>query len=143
MLLRSRENLIMRRGFPFVIIRLAIIFAHRIVFELVPHQYPAQIGMTVEPDAIEIEDLALLELGTAPDRRQRWQVGTVCTISRAHANDYRAVSIGHRVNVINRLEIPGNLLLSGLDDLFFLTVDNLLYLRCFLHDAIDPIDTRD
>src|SRR5216110_229536 len=81
MLLRSREDLIMRRGFPFVIIRLPIIFAHRIVFKLVPHQNPAQIGMTIEPDAIEIEDLALLKLGAAPDRRKRWQVGTVCAIS--------------------------------------------------------------
>ena len=51
--------------------------------------------------------------------------------------------MGHRVKVINCLEIPGNFLLSGLDDLFFLTIDELLYLRCFLHDAIEPIDTRD
>ena len=98
--------------------------------------------MTIEPDAIEIENLALLELGTAPDRRERWQAGAVCAISRAHANDYRAVFMGHRIKVINRLEIPGNFLLSGLDDLFFLTIDELLYLRCFLHDAIEPIDTR-
>ena len=51
--------------------------------------------------------------------------------------------MGHRIKVINRLHIPGNFLLSGLDDLFFLTIDELLYLRCFLHDAIEPIDTRD
>ena len=81
MLLRFLQHFIMRRGFPFVIVRLPIIFAHRIIFELVPHQNPAQIGMTIEPDAIEIENLALLELGTAPDRRERWQVGTVCAIS--------------------------------------------------------------
>src|SRR5437762_8907511 len=130
MLLRSREDLIMRRGFPFVIIRLPIIFAHWIVFELVPHQDPAQIRMTIEPDAIEIENLAFLELGTAPDRRERGQRGAVCAISRAHANDYRAMFMGHRVKVINRLEIPGNFLLSSLDDLFFLTIDELLYLRC-------------
>ena len=49
----------------------------------------------------------------------------------------------HRIKVINRLEIPGNFLLSGLDDLFFLTIDELLYLGCLLHDAIEPIDTRD
>ena len=49
----------------------------------------------------------------------------------------------HRVKVINRLEITGNFLLSGLDDLFFLTIDELLYLSCFLHDAIEPIDAGD
>src|SRR5438093_8514998 len=108
MLLRSREDLIMRRGFPFVIVRLPIIFAHRIVFELVPHQNPAQIGMTIEPDAIEIEDIALLKLGTAPDRRERWQVGTVCAISSAHANGYRTVFMDHRIKVINSLQTPGN-----------------------------------
>ena len=48
-----------------------------------------------------------------------------------------------RIKVINRLEVPGNFLLSGLDDLFFLTVDELLYLRCFLDDPIEPIDTGD
>src|SRR6266480_6685899 len=111
MLLRSREDLIMRRGFPFVIIRLPIIFAHRIVFELVPHQTPAQIGMTIEPDAIEIENLALLKLGTAPDWRERGQAGAVYAISRAHANDYLAVFTGHRIKVINCLEIPGDFLL--------------------------------
>src|SRR5437879_7827359 len=99
--------------------------------------------MTIEPDAMEIENLALLKLGAAPDRCERWQVGTVCAISSAHANDYRAVFVGHRVKVINRLEIPGNFLLGGLDDLFFLSIDELIYLRCFLHDAVQPIDTRD
>src|SRR4029077_2353284 len=48
----------------------------------------------------------------------------------------------HGAKMINRLEISGNFLLSGLDDLFFLTIDDLLYLRCFLHDAIEPIDAR-
>src|SRR6266576_5463576 len=99
--------------------------------------------MALKANSVKIEDLALLKFGAAPDRRQRWQVGTVCAIACAHANDYRAVFMGHRIKVINCLEIPGNFLLSGLDDLFFLTIDDLLYLRCFLHHAIEPIDTRD
>ena len=45
--------------------------------------------------------------------------------------------------MINRLEIPGNFLLGGLNDLFFLIVDKLLNLCCLLQDAIEPIDTRD
>src|SRR5919106_5468844 len=97
--------------------------------------------MALKADAVKIEDLALLKLGTAPDRRQRWQLGTVCAIACAHANDYRAVFVGHRIKVVNRIEIPRDFLLSGLDDLFFLTINELLYLCCFLHDAIKPIDT--
>src|SRR5215831_17636439 len=97
--------------------------------------------MAFEADAVEIEDFALLKLGTAPDRRQRWQVGTVCAIACAHANDYRTVFMGHRIKVINRLEMPRDFLLSGLDDLFFLTIDELYYLCRFLHETIEPIDT--
>ena len=51
--------------------------------------------------------------------------------------------MGHRVKVINRFEISRNFLLCRFDDFLFLTIDELLYLRCFLHHAIQPIDTRD
>src|SRR5262252_1828145 len=99
--------------------------------------------MTFEANAVKIEDLALLKLGAAPDRRQRWQLGTVCAIACAHPNDYRAVFMRNRIKMINRLEIVGDFLLSGLDDLFFLTIDKLLYLCYLLHDAIEPIHTGD
>src|SRR5262249_45264925 len=98
--------------------------------------------MAIKANAVKIEDLAFLKLCTTPDRRQRRQVDTVCAIVCAHANDYRAVFMGHRVKVVNRLEMPGNFLLSALDDLFFLTIDELLCLRCFLRNAIEPIDAR-
>ena len=75
------------------------------IFELVPHQDPAQIGMAVEANAVEIENLALLEFGAAPDRRERWQARALCTIAGPHANDHRAVFVRHRVKVINRFEI--------------------------------------
>src|SRR5215470_12213501 len=97
--------------------------------------------MAFKADAIKVEDLAFLKLGAAPDRRERWQAGIVCAISRAHANDDGAVFMRHRIKMINCLQITGNFILSGFDDLFFLTIDELLYLRCFLHDAIEPIDT--
>src|SRR5215469_7884276 len=99
--------------------------------------------MTVEPNTVEIEDLALLKLRTAPDRRERWQMITVSAVVCAHANDYRAVFMGDRIKVINSLEIPWNFLFSGLNDLLFLTIDDLLYLCCLLHNAIEPIDTGD
>src|SRR5215467_14364002 len=99
--------------------------------------------MTVEPNAVEIEDLALLKLGTAPDGRERWQVIAVSAVVCPHANDYRAVFMGDRIKVINSLEIPWNFLFSGLDDLLFLTIDHFFCLRCFLHNAIWPIDAGD
>src|SRR5262249_46374875 len=141
--LRLLQYFVVRRRLPFIVIRLTIIFAHRIIFELVPHQNTSQIRMPLKPNAVKIEDLTLLKLATAPYRRQRWQAVSVCAIACAHANDYRAVFMGHRIKVINRLEIAGSFLLSRLDNLLFLTIDKLLYLRCFLHDAIEPIDTRD
>jgi hypothetical protein len=70
-------------------------------------------------------------------------VRALCTITGAHANDDRAVFMRHRVKVINRFAISRNFLLRRFDDFFFLTIDDLLYLRCFLHHAIEPIDTRD
>ena len=51
--------------------------------------------------------------------------------------------MSHRVKVINGLEITGNFLLSGLNDLLFLAIDDLLNLGCFLYDPIEPIDTSD
>src|SRR6516162_4074161 len=99
--------------------------------------------MPVEPNAVEIEDLALLKLGTAPDGSERRQVITVSTVVCAHANDYRAVFMGDGIKVINSLEIPWDFLFSGLNDLFFLTIYELLNLRCFFYNAIEPIDTGD
>src|SRR6476619_7720471 len=68
---------------------------------------------------------------------------TLCTITGAHTNNDWAMFMPHRVKVINCLEVPGNFLLSGLDYLFFLAIDYLLYLGCFLHHPIQPIDAGD
>jgi len=94
-------------------------------------------------DAIQIEDLALLKLAL----RQigvsdgKW-VASARSLVRMRMTTGPCLWV-IELKVINCLEIPGNFLLSGLDNLFFLTIDELLYLRCFLHDAIEPIDTRD
>ena len=53
-----------------VIIRLDVIFAHRMVLKIVPHQDATQIGMAVERDAIKVVDFALLKFAAAPDKRQ-------------------------------------------------------------------------
>ena len=50
-----------------------VILAHRMIFELVPHQDAPQIGMAVETNAVEIENFALLKFGAAPNRRERRQ----------------------------------------------------------------------
>src|SRR5438270_8961300 len=66
----SFEHVIVRRRLPFVIVRVPIIFAHRMIDKLVPHQNPAKIGMTVKMNSVEVEDFTLLEFGASPDRRQ-------------------------------------------------------------------------
>src|SRR6059058_4574005 len=66
----SFKHVIVRRRLPFVIVWVPIVFAHRMVDKLVPHQNPAKIGMTVEMDSVEVEDFTLLEFGASPDRRQ-------------------------------------------------------------------------
>jgi hypothetical protein len=74
MLLRFLQHFVVRRRLVFVIVRLAIIFPHRVIFELIPHQDAAQIGMTVEANAVEIENFALLKFRAPPDRRERRQM---------------------------------------------------------------------
>ena len=59
------QHFIVRRRLVFVIVGLDVILAHGVVLELVPHQNAAQVGMAVEDDAVEIEDLALLKFGTS------------------------------------------------------------------------------
>ena len=49
----------------------------------------------------------------------------------------------HRVKVIDRLEIAWDLFLGGFVHFLFFTIDEFLHLHCFLHDAIEPIDTCD
>ena len=61
MFLRALEHFVVRRRLVFVIVRLDVILAHRMIGKLIPHQDAAQIGMAVEMNAVEIEDLALLK----------------------------------------------------------------------------------
>ena len=68
------QHFVVRRGFVFVIVRLDVILAHGMGRELVPHQDAAQVGMTIEYDAVEIENLALLEFAAAPYRCERGQM---------------------------------------------------------------------
>src|SRR3954462_13233050 len=99
--------------------------------------------MTVEPNSIEIINFPLLKLCASPDRRERRQSRGLPAIACAHPDDHWSVLMRNRVEVVNRFEIPGSFLFGDFYDLLFLTVDELLYLGCFLHDAIKPIDTGD
>ena len=72
----------MRRRLVLVVVGIDVIAAHGMVGELVPHQDAAQVGVAVEDDAEEVEDLALLELGAAPDRRERGQMDAGVAILR-------------------------------------------------------------
>ena len=140
MLLRSFQHVIVRRRLVFVIVRLAIIFAHREVFELVPHQNPPQIWMAVELDSIEVKNFPLLKFRAPPNRSERRQSHAVGAIGRAHPNDDRPVLVRYRVEVINRFEIAGNCFLNRLVNFLFHAVDDGFYLCRFLYDLIEPIN---
>ena len=109
MLFCSLQHIVVRCRLVFVIVRLAIIFAHRIILELVPHQNAPQIRMAVEANAVEIENLALLKFRAAPDRRERRQTRP----SARSAVRIRMITgpcfMRHRVKMINRFEITGDL----------------------------------
>src|ERR1700736_1759260 len=70
MFLRTLQHVIVWRRFPFEIVRRRVIFAHRMIDKLVPHQNPAQIRMSIELNSVKIVNLALLELGTTPHWRE-------------------------------------------------------------------------
>src|SRR5256712_14040041 len=70
MVLRPFQHVVVRRRLPFVIVWVPIIFAHRMIDKLIPHQNPAKIGVTLEMDSVEVEDFTLLEFGASPDWHQ-------------------------------------------------------------------------
>ena len=67
MLFCSLKHIVVRRRLVFVIVGFAIIFAHRMIDKLVPHQNAPQIWMAVEADAVKIKNLSLLKFRAAPD----------------------------------------------------------------------------
>src|SRR5260370_14515480 len=61
MLFRLLQHFIMRRGLIFVIIRVHVIFAHRMVLITFPHQQTAQVGMAIKDGPVQIEKRRLLK----------------------------------------------------------------------------------
>src|SRR6266480_3387141 len=59
MLFRSLQHVVMRRWFVFIIVGLAIIFAHRVIDKFVPHQNASQIRVAVEPNTIKIKNFTV------------------------------------------------------------------------------------
>ena len=74
MLAGAFQDFVVRGRLVLVVVGLDVVPAHGMVNEAVPHQDAAQVGMAVEDDAEEVEDLALLELGAAPDGSERGQM---------------------------------------------------------------------
>src|SRR4051794_15572756 len=108
----------MRGGLVLVVVGLNVIPAHRMIREAVPHQKAAKIGMAVEHNPIEIVDLPLLKLGTAPDGGKRRQMNSRVAIRGAHAERQRAESPVNRVQVVNGFQRAWNRSLADLFDLF-------------------------
>src|SRR5258705_2431193 len=109
MLLRFREDVVVRCRFVLVVIRLDIIFAHGMIFKFVPHQYSTQIGMAVEDDSVEVEDLALLKLCAAPNRSERWQMNFVGPVFRTQPENDWTVLFLHRIQVIHGFKMSRRL----------------------------------
>src|ERR1035438_6382177 len=125
MLVGSLQYVVVRGRLVFVIVRVHVIPAHRIVLEIVPHQQAPQIGMPVEDDSEEIENLPLLQFGAAPHRRKRGQMDAVGAVPRTHAQRQRAELLTHGEEVIDDFEAAGNHLLADFIDLSLHTVHNL------------------
>src|SRR5207245_7340025 len=84
------EHVVVRRWLVFVIVRFAIIFAHRMIDKLVPHQDASQIRMAIKANAVEVKNLSLLKFRTAPGGSERRQPRrALCTVCRAHTNHHR------------------------------------------------------
>ena len=62
-------------GFVFVVVGGGVVFAHGMVLELVPHEDAPEVGVAMEADAVEVENLAFLEFGGAPDGGERGERG--------------------------------------------------------------------
>ena len=96
--------------------------------------------MAVEVNSVEIENFPLLKFRAPPHRRQRWQSCFRGAIGRAHPNNYRSMSSGDGIQMVNRFQITRNYLLAYLIDFFFNTIDNLLHLHRLFDCPIEPID---
>src|SRR5579859_1467086 len=103
------ENFVMRRRLVFVVVRLNVILAHRMVDETVPHQDTPQIRVAVEDDTVKIVNFTLLKLGAAPDRRERRNLILCGAVASAESHDDGAMLQMHRVKMIDHLEISGPL----------------------------------
>ena len=70
MLFCALEHIVVRCRLVFVIVGLAIIFAHRMINKFIPHQNAPQIRMAVEAHAIKIKNFAFLKFRAPPDLSQ-------------------------------------------------------------------------
>ena len=90
----ARQHGIVGRGLIFVVVRINVVLAHGVVFELFPHEQAAQVGVAREDDSVEIEDFALLKFRAAPDGRERRQVIFLRPVFRAQTQDQRPLRSG-------------------------------------------------
>src|SRR5260370_34650290 len=143
MLLRLYQNIVVRCRFVLVVIRLDIVFTHGMIFKFVTHQYAAQIGMTVEDDSVEVEDLALLKLCTAPNRRKGWQMNLVGAVFRTQPKYDWPVLFLYRIQVIHGFQMSWRFAFPYFLDLLFHSIYKRLDLQLLRDLRIQPIHTTD
>ena len=137
----------MRGGLVLVVVGIDVVAAHGVVDEAVPHKDAAEVGMAVEDDAVEVEDLAFLELGAAPDGGERGQMDAGFAVGGAQADGQRAVLELLREEVVDDFEVAGGGGLLDLVDFFFLgtvgAVDELLDFDLWWRFLWGPVDAGD
>ncbi len=110
-------------GLVLVVVGVDVVAAHGVVDELVPHEEAAEVGVAVEVDAVEVEDLALLKFGAAPDGGEGGEMRVGVAVCGAEAEGEWAVVEFVRVEVVDDFEVAGGDGLLDLFDFLFCAVD--------------------
>src|SRR4051794_24340308 len=91
MALRLVYYIVMRSRLIFVVVRFLIIFSHREIFKLVPHQNSAETRIKIEAHSIQNEPLALLKLCAAPEGGEGRKPHLMGSTARFHSHDEGAL----------------------------------------------------
>ena len=79
------------------------VLAQRVAGEAVPEEQPAQVGMAVEADAEQVEDLALLQVRAVVEAGQRGH-GRILAVGGDHLDLDDVVEV-QRLEVVDELEV--------------------------------------
>ena len=138
---RLFQHIVVWGRLVFVIVRFAIILPHRVILEFVPHQNASEIGMAVEVQFRRDRKFPAPEIPRSATSASAMAIACFRgAIGRAHPDDYRSMSSGDGIQMVNRFEITARITSSLVLIVFFNTIDNLLHLHRLFDCPIEPID---